>query len=268
MKELKTWPSSPIEQPHLLLRQPESVLAEADGEPVIVLRGPVHCVAKHEPTKDYGEWLPPEFYLWELRDLDLDDPQEVLEFVNEWGPVELDHMGLHFLSHTAHTSEINEARARFKAIRGSHLLSAQELLPVAEVRFVLTRLRQAIEAFMANSGVLTSSRLDLGSAVDLVNSGLFPFTPRIVIGDRDAAQAVLPHLYNVICLDIINDIIQGSDFRTCERCRRVFIRQRGRAKYDRHKRRGELKYCSARCSNAAMAKAYRDREKAKGGETG
>lgn len=296
-----TWPGKPIEQPELLLRQPESALVQVKGEPVVMLRGPVHNVAKHEHEagKEWGEWLPVEFHLWELRDVDLDDADAVLVFVQTWGDVRLAHMGPHFLEHFGWKADVAKTRRTFAAIEKAAREAGHEgaPLPVAEVRYVLGALRDAVAAIVTYSreGEPIQETRDLldagqahfaewrpisggsrrlalhekapedvrgmfiGQAVDLVNSGLGVFTPRLVLGRHNAAQRVLPFLYNVLCLGIYNDIAQRSPYRVCKRCGRVFVRQRGRAKYDQHKRRGELKYCSAACSNAAAVAASRKR---------
>lgn len=286
MTVLSAWPTQPLKVPTHLCRHPESTLVDVEGEPVIMERGPLHWVAKHERNKDYSEWLPPEPYLWELMDLDLGNAAQILAFVQTWGSVRLDDMGTAFLEHLARAETIDMHRTRFakmaEAARAAGLEGAA--LPVAEVRFVLGSLRDAVRALLANVGTITEAQLvadhesvfgydddlyrlgrgtevALRSAIDLVNSGLAPFTPRLAFAGENPEDMVLPSLYSALCLTIINDVIQGSTFRTCAKCGRVFVRQRGRAAYAQHRRRGVVRFCSRRCADAAAAQAYRDRKK-------
>jgi hypothetical protein len=122
-------------------------------------------------------------------------------------------------------------------------------------------------------GAADGETLELAAAwaIDVINAGLTPFAPRLASskaqGADEADRTPCSELYNVICLEIFNDVAGGSTFRTCEKCGRVFVRQRGRAVYGQHKREAQLRYCSKKCANAAAQAAHRAKvAKAKGRE--
>lgn len=75
----------------------------------------------------------------------------------------------------------------------------------------------------------------------------------------------VPQLYDVMCLEIFNHIVENAIYRTCanESCRRTFVRQHGRAQHHQNRTSG-VRYCSADCARAQASRDYRRRKRARG----
>lgn len=292
--ELWTWPDKAIAPPRLYVRSPECELVDVGGEPVIMQRGNVHAVAKYEPDRVTGEWLPPEMYLWEVHDLDLEDAEAVRMFVQTWGAVRLKHMGDALLK--AHRRKLDSHRRKFAKLAKLAREAGYEgdALAVAEVRLVIQIFRDAVRGFLWDSGTITLDELmegqespiafsfldgiDIASwrrmkrehqrrgvagfSLSVINAGLETWTPRITMNSHLQPNHWTSNIYSAWCLQLFNTIAEGDSFRVCQRCGRVFVRQRGRAKQGQHRRSGEIVYCSVRCANAATVAAFRQRQKA------
>jgi hypothetical protein len=229
--------------------------------------------------------LEPEFYLWELSDLDLDDPTAIAEFVSTFGPLTSRKMGRKFLAAEAVYGMLRDLIGEKRGI------DPQDVLPLEEFRLAARTLRDATRGLLAGAGVLSADelareweskrlfkragdeavKLATAWAIDVINAGLVPFAPHLAPCEppngSEPARTPSSELYSVICLEIFNDIAGGSTFRRCDKCGRVFVRQRGRAVYGQHKRVASLRYCSKRCANAAAQAAHRAKlAKAKGRE--
>ena len=277
-------PACRMPLPTELCRWPEVALDEHEGSAYLRrLRRPEAL----ECSESAGDaQLEPEFYLWELSDLDLEDPAAIAEFVERFGPVTSRKMGRKFLGAETVFDAQRDLIGREKGV------DPEAVLPLEEFRLAAGTLRDVTRAILANAGALGAKDMvsawesvppfdpagdeavepALTWAVEVLNAGLTPFAPRLVPSKApDDAEAggrpTCSELYNVICLEIFNDLAGGSTFRTCEKCGRVFVRQRGRAVYGQHKREANLRYCSKRCANAAAQAAHRAKlAKAKGRE--
>jgi hypothetical protein len=66
-------------------------------------------------------------------------------------------------------------------------------------------------------------------------------------------------LYGALCLQLANHI---AEYRTCQKCGRLFYRQQGRARFGQHHTKGERlpQYCSWSCSHAAAQAQYKKRK--------
>ncbi len=89
------------------------------------------------------------------------------------------------------------------------------------------------------------------------------FYARVEIRDADWPEdnllAPAPTLYAVLCLQLWNHIAEQAEYRVCDRrdCRRLFVRQRGRAEFGQHRTSGVL-YCSPQCARLVAVRSYRD----------
>ena len=100
-----------------------------------------------------------------------------------------------------------------------------------------------------------------------LNQGLRDFHIALDVGSTDDALpyrfrggALQPSLYAVLCLQLWNHIVEGATYRRCqnERCGRLFVRQRGRAKRHQHRTEG-VKYCSKDCARSQAQRELRRR---------
>ena len=277
------WPACRVPMPADLCRWPQVALEEHEGSAYLRRIGPTELLESAESGG--GGQLEPEFYLWELADLDLADPAAIAAFVSTFGPLTSRKMGRKFLA--AETV----FRMHRNLIGEKQDVDAEDVLALEEFVFAAGTLRDATRALLSGVGVVSAQAMvaawetkrpfkrggddaveqAASWAIDVLNAGLTPFAPRLALSKApnavEAGRPACSELYNAICLEIFNDVAGGSTFRTCEKCGRVFVRQRGRAVYGQHKREANLRYCSKRCANAAAQAAHRAKlAKAKGRE--
>lgn len=95
-------------------------------------------------------------------------------------------------------------------------------------------------------------------AIDDINYALTPMSVRIIQEKERALSA-----YTVMALQIVNDLVDRAETRTCrnEKCGRVFTRQRGRSQYGEHRTKG-VQFCSKSCALAQTQRERRRRLKA------
>jgi hypothetical protein len=99
----------------------------------------------------------------------------------------------------------------------------------------------------------------------VLNDGLAPFHPRLDYVNSSPFDdwRDIP-LFSVLCLEIFNHLAERAVHRLCQNpsCRRVFVRQHGRAAQSQHRRSG-VRYCSVLCARAQAQRAYRERSRLK-----
>lgn len=116
-------------------------------------------------------------------------------------------------------------------------------------------------------------RLAAGRLVELgLATGLRPFHPFVRLGPLEEGQTGPgPYasddvgFYSIACLELFNHIAEGAGYTTCanEPCRRLFVRQEGRANEGQHRTTG-VKYCSRDCARAQAQRNYRRRKQRSG----
>jgi hypothetical protein len=99
--------------------------------------------------------------------------------------------------------------------------------------------------------------------VNLLNDALTPYHPRLELNVPGVAWQIgvpAPGLYSAMVLQLYNHIAEEAQYRRCENCDRIFVRQRDRAEQGRYRTEG-LRYCSKRCAWAAGQRKWRENQR-------
>jgi len=229
--------------------------------------------------------VPDEVYLRELRELSLDDPERILEFVNTFG--RLGHQKGDVLITSFGPSapwptdrQWDDWYAEIDGYSGF-----LELGPFEKAMFQssgmqhVDHFRSWALAFRAITDLIDQyhqADADEGQMEDLANglSGLLhPFYPVVEVAhESDTARRWQPHeesprLENVLALQAVNHLSQGSIYHVCanETHQGLFVYQRDREEQGQHRSKGVM-YCSASCAKAQASREYRRRQKILGEE--
>jgi hypothetical protein len=266
-----------------ILRFPEATL---DGE-IIWLCPPGHNGVMTPP--------PPELYLRQARQVDLDDPHALLDFVQNVGgvPIALEDRDLWPPGVGSKDSKVDFAGQRNRnyvepqrdAARGWWGVHVDEVAYRLQILDILGRHAVAYrrgnylapiwqEAFVELAGPGTFRGVwDEDSAWRwfgyLADPALQFFHVRVqVYADYGHGIAELTGatrrsgatFLEVGVLQIANDLADEVDYLTCPHCGQVFARQVGGSSH--YSRRTGVTYCSPSCATAARVKAYRARKRA------
>lgn len=101
---------------------------------------------------------------------------------------------------------------------------------------------------------------------DFLKAALVNFSVRPLFPDHEDARLEEEpcSLYSALCLQLANHIAEGTEYRTCKKCGRLFYRQRGRAEFEQFRTKGRVDYCSKECGHqAAQQNYYRRHREAK-----
>lgn len=255
-----------------LPRYPEATL---DGETIWI---------PYWNGKDRGEMAPPppELYLRQARQVDLENPQALLEFVRSVGgvPWVLEDRDLF--------PETKEARARFAYNRsrrysepqfiagrghGVHLDEVAYRLRVLDVlgrHAVAYRRGEYLAPVWQEAYAKTGRGGDVKTEEDAwrefgyhAGQALRVFHVRVQVctdsGHELGRQGIATFL-EVGVLQIVNDLADEVDYLTCPNCGTVFARQVGGSTH--FSRSTGVTYCSLRCGTNARVRAYRARKRA------
>jgi hypothetical protein len=253
-----------------------------------------------------ADWLPrsprwsEECYL-ELIAVDLEDPANILEFVQVFGLLgtrsgraannALDLAGFSFLHAAAQVAEhLSEDHVAVAKADGLPERMGETL---DEFRWGALCMRDLVSAWQITQNKIKADTYHWESPVwkiaehplddvpwkspdgpsNLLASGLSfgleSFAP-VVRTHREEVHPIFEDhwAYEICCLELFNHIVEEASYRRCanETCRRLFVRQRGRAVHGQYRIRG-VKYCSSQCARAQAQRQFRRRKTAASGSS-
>ena len=185
----------------------------------------------------------PRVYLHELRHLDLNDAQQLLDFCNQFG-------ALGIPSDADSSMELDEVRHAAALVRTLtsiyHLHETGQFDPdsIAAWQWDEAWVDPPVDAVAGHSFFTT----EMNRLLDAV-------TPTVGFGnDRQSPYTLL----DVLVIQLFNDVAAGVTYKTCanESCRGLFVNQIDR-KVKRRSRTNGARYCSPRCSKAQAQRNYR-----------
>ena len=248
---------------------------------------------------------PLDFYLWELFDLDLGSTSAIVGFIRDWGTPR----GVLLREPPAWESADARPPGRCEGAMASGATGSiyswrrehseyedQTTVNLDEFRLSIATLHDIVRVFLYSLGILDfddvratwecshepppEDRAALEWAAARLSWGLDEFRPSVRIDDssgdpRDGeAGDVRIDVVGVCCLQLFNDLVSARRFLTCERCGRIFTRQRGRSNLEatgdgsgagattvRSPR--PARYCSVRCASAASSAIHRQRARSR-----
>jgi hypothetical protein len=224
------------------------------------------------PTEDVE--LPPDFVLRELLETSGPSDEQLLDFVNTWGPLvdtgrrAFDVLGAH--RYEAARQRLAEAQDRHGRVDAGGLVSMEAMRAAARnLRILSGHLLAYLEGGAADRILepWAAEDLPMDDVSDAwfhwtkhLNQGLTPFAVHVRTDTGPAAGRPIPTLYNACCLQLVQYVALQAPPKRCanERCGRPFTKQRGLAKFGQYRTLG-VRYCSPQCAKAQQERERRRR---------
>ena len=241
--------------------------------------------------------IPPELYLRGLRDLDLDDPQAIVEFANTYG-----RLGRFTFTPDRKPSPFDRQITGLLGIRGpdERKLPWEDwwteverspigTAPIMEKTLAFENGLQHIDSFRAWAHAFRrmadiyesyqrreAKESDVSNMTHVLTELLQPFHPTITVkpdgaeDDKyDPFEDRYPRLENVLALQMYRHIESEDSYHRCanEPCGRLFVHQIGRAEHGQNRGVGVM-YCTAVCARNQAARESRKRKKAEQQKSG
>lgn len=270
------WPGGAVPVPPVLVRDARLEVTQ-DGTWIVLSGEP-------RPVE-----LPPDFYLREPAELDVEDIGAVTAFVGRWGRFgDRDHRDIGAMA--AQIPDLLGRQAEWRGelyghdFAGARFRAATQLgVPVErrafdlvhpiEVRFRAARLARFGRTAMAlrtdrplaslwqqpGEPVPPSEDDAVATFAAEVSAAASVFHVRLDVGPT-AELWQQPTGYSAGALQLLNDLADDVPYRRCasETCGRVFTRQRGRSEYGQHRQAG-VRFCSRSCARAQGERERRRR---------
>jgi hypothetical protein len=239
--------------------------------------------------------VPPELYLHEVVDIDPADAEQVAALSNKIGRLTPLHDLLSDLPYIGDKKAEHHVRTMVQvaAQHGRSYLPPggdvdAEGIPMLRVHVdeaayrlrVLRRLGAHAVAYGRGESVKDVWRdLGLGKGdceseaeawglfTDFANTALQPFHVRVAVEAGHPDYKIgepRPNAFQVAVLQIVNDLVDEVDYKTCmaEGCGRPFARQRDSRSIHGYNRTSGVVYCSRSCANTQTQRQYRRRKRA------
>jgi len=272
-----TWPGFPVPVPDLL-RYPEATL---DGETIWLPSG-----NSSWDWREHGEMTPPppELYLRHARQVDLQDPVALLDFVRNVGGVpwaladqDLWPPGGGYNAKANFGHNRNRTYVEPQQVAGRWSVHVDEVAYRLRVLDILSRhavayrrgdyLAPVWQKFFAEepgpNPVIQTEELAWHWFSFHAGQALRRFHVRIQVY-TDSGHELGRHdnatFLEAGVLQIVNDLADEVDYLNCPNCGQVFARQVGGSSH--YSRRTGVTYCSPSCATAARVKSYRARKRA------